>query len=506
MASLPNLTSAPAEEAPKDTLNVSLPERPKTSEHQGQNEDQGQSQNEGQGHSEAPGENPGEAKEKLDVDITETYPANKKKGKKRSGKSKKPTGFEEFFCDPPLTPDEYEEERASTYPSHRPFVDRIEECVQRFRARRRMDSDRNLFFSRYLFLGGVDSSPRQFQSTRNLGDETLEDATKAEVREITADDVIQRGADADPRCYNPNNPEHWDVDFSGVAAGFFSESLVRLGGGDSSLYRKGVEVVSNFLKYVDGHDVCPEYADDLKNAQKICRDALEEMPSITKALSLLPGEFHNAGRVLFCNDDDDQLSSFDNLLNTEQPIDDRLARIRVGVTMAVFPDPKRMMPILDVTVIKSYEKSFEICEVSLPGNQTLAKYKAINQHLGGDTQVKPCGWIVARQTTVLDGWDNTAPEPISGGPTETFFLEEEILRLLKVGMKMNMGVRVLSNGINIIKYVKDVYPTFYTFLPQELMLAYKEPIPNPRPAPNVNDPNVEEDTPGGALTGDLADE
>ncbi|KAK3688213.1 Argonaute siRNA chaperone complex subunit Arb1-domain-containing protein [Podospora appendiculata] len=500
MASLPNLNSALVEEAPKDTVSVPVSEHPETSEHQGQNEGQGQGQNEGQG------ENPGEVNGELDVDITETRPGKKTKGKKRGGKSKKPTGFEEFFCDPPLTQDEYEEERTSIYPSHRPFVDRIEECVQRFRARRRIDNDRNLFFSRYLFLGGVDSSPRQFQSTRNLGHETLEDATKAEVREITADDVIQRGIDSDARCYNPNNPEHWDVDFTGVAAGFFSESLLRLSGGDFSLYHKGVEVVSNFLKYVDRHDVCPDYADDLKNAQKVCEDALEEMPSITKALGLLPGEFQDAGQAFFCNDDNDQLSSFENQLNIEQSIDKRLARIRAGVTMAVFPGPKHMMPTPEVTTTKSYEKSFEICEVSLPDNQALAKYKSINQHLVGDTQVKPCGWIVARQATILDGWDTTTPEPTPNGPPMAFFLEEKILRLLKVGMKMSMGVRVLSNGVNIIKYVNNVYPTFYTFLPQELMLTYKEPIPNPRPAPSVNEPNAEEDTLNGALTGDAADE
>jgi hypothetical protein len=34
--------------------------------------------------------------------------------------------------------------------------------------------------------------------------------------------VIQRGADGNrnPRYFNPNYPEHWDVDFTGVAAGF----------------------------------------------------------------------------------------------------------------------------------------------------------------------------------------------------------------------------------------------------------------------------------------------
>ncbi|KAK0621846.1 hypothetical protein B0T17DRAFT_305690 [Bombardia bombarda] len=73
-------------------------------------------------------------------------------------------------------------------------------------------------------------------------------------------DVIQRGPDAnsDARFYNPSSPEHWDVDFAD--------------------YGIGVAMVSNFLKYVDRHDVCPEYTEDVRKAQKLCEQALEEIP------------------------------------------------------------------------------------------------------------------------------------------------------------------------------------------------------------------------------------
>jgi len=121
-----------------------------------------------------------------------------------------------------LTPDEYEEERTVIYPADRPFVNRIEECVQRFRARRRMGSDRDNLFSKYLALGGVDTTVRQFQSTRKLGPEDLEDKTKSDIRQITADDVIRRGGEnQDRRWYDPDHPDHWDVDFTGVAKGFW---------------------------------------------------------------------------------------------------------------------------------------------------------------------------------------------------------------------------------------------------------------------------------------------
>lgn len=128
----------------------------------------------------------------------------------------------EFYCDPPMTPAEHKEEKDVLYASHRPFDDRIEECIQRYRARRRLNAEREQLFSRYLMLGGIDSTVRQFQSTAKIGDDVLEDASKATLREMTADDVIQRGGadNNNPRFYNPNYHDHWEVDFTGVAAGF----------------------------------------------------------------------------------------------------------------------------------------------------------------------------------------------------------------------------------------------------------------------------------------------
>lgn len=121
-----------------------------------------------------------------------------------------------------MTPAEHEEEKTVIYPPHRSFVDRIEECIQRYRARRRLDPEREKLFSQYLTLGGIDATVRQFQSSAKIGAETLEDSSKTAIREMIADDVIHRG-DEDPNCsrfYNPNFPEHWEVDFTGIASGF----------------------------------------------------------------------------------------------------------------------------------------------------------------------------------------------------------------------------------------------------------------------------------------------
>jgi hypothetical protein len=93
---------------------------------------------------------------------------------------------------------------------------RIEECIQRYRARRRMDNARSNLFDKYLALGGIDTSPRMFQGMKSLD---MNGATNSDVRDMTAGDVIYRGS-SNSRYYNPSEAEHWDVDFSGVVAGY----------------------------------------------------------------------------------------------------------------------------------------------------------------------------------------------------------------------------------------------------------------------------------------------
>ncbi|KXX72986.1 Argonaute-binding protein 1 [Madurella mycetomatis] len=154
-----------------------------------------------------------------------------------------------------MTPAEHDQEKNVIHGQHRPFVDGIEECIQRFRARRRMAQTANTCSPGISPL--AESMP-QFVSFKALGTwarNVLGCTSKAVARETTADDAIQRGGEGNRnhRFYNPNSPEHWDVDFIGVAAGFLD-------------FRIGTGMVSNVLKYVDMHDVCPEYAEDIESA------------------------------------------------------------------------------------------------------------------------------------------------------------------------------------------------------------------------------------------------
>lgn len=79
-----------------------------------------------------------------------------------------------------------------------------------------MSSARNNLFDKYLSLGGIDTTPRMFQGMRSLD---TANASNAAIRGMTAGDVIYRGS-TNSRYYNDCEPEHWDVDFSGIVAGY----------------------------------------------------------------------------------------------------------------------------------------------------------------------------------------------------------------------------------------------------------------------------------------------
>lgn len=85
-----------------------------------------------------------------------------------------------------------------------------------------MTSERLNVFSKYLALGGVDTTQRQFTGTakhvKHMKESGLYDAD--DIRMMTTNDVLSRGCDGTGRFFNPYYPEHWDVDFAGVVAGY----------------------------------------------------------------------------------------------------------------------------------------------------------------------------------------------------------------------------------------------------------------------------------------------
>lgn len=124
----------------------------------------------------------------------------------------RPTGFEEFYADAPITPQQAAEE-AEMYDPSIPFAERIEVAIQRYKARRKFHQDMAHIWTMFVKFGGIRTGPKQF--TGGLTKEDYEEHTAAEISRMTATE--HAGDDK----WDLDGPEaKWMVDFEGVAKGF----------------------------------------------------------------------------------------------------------------------------------------------------------------------------------------------------------------------------------------------------------------------------------------------
>lgn len=156
-------------------------------------------------------------KRRIAVDIASEIKKKKKKKKSKSKIAKYGTGYEDFYAEPPITPAEFADERED-YHYSRSFNERIETCIQRYRAKRHMSSLRASAFDKYLTCGGVQTGVKAFGGADQQG---FEEMNASEIRETMARDNITSGvAGRNHRYYDPARAEHWSVDFTAVAKTF----------------------------------------------------------------------------------------------------------------------------------------------------------------------------------------------------------------------------------------------------------------------------------------------
>ncbi|RKF78326.1 putative argonaute sirna chaperone arc complex subunit arb1 [Golovinomyces cichoracearum] len=443
-----------------------------------------------------------------EVHDVEDKPAGKKKKKKRSGKSKSEkvkklpvTGFEEFFADAPIRPDEHAEELDL-------YDHRMQSCIQRYRACRKLEQVRSNVFTKYLALGGIETGIKQF--TGGLDKETLENSTAKEIADIQATDFIRTHPHSS-RFYDGS--ENWVIDFEGVAKGFllvlFSWYMAQLI--VSSSYRLPAsfpynskeqlhylcEVIKNFLKYVLYHKVCPEYTADIVAACKIGDIAEKELWAIQKIASNLPGDFNVAASIIFGgrysnvwqsefredeNNDEENNSSGLKFSHARAEL-----IFMAAVTISGGKDHFTRTTNSLLEIIKTEKKYFEVVEIHRPDDLTIERYQNFKDKQGKIGLVKPLGavklkrWVNPQLEEEEDFTDDESHEEDDEPEFESFWLEEEILQELFIGLKLELIVKELNIGIKFIDSFNSLYCSFHTYLPNEKMAGYKEPVPSNRP-------------------------
>lgn len=287
-----------------------------------------------------------------------------------------------------------------------------------------------------------------------------------------------------------------------------------------------VDTILNFLRYIQHHDVCPEYADNLIQARKICELACTEIPSIGEIGATMPGDFNLACQVLFCSTGSANSilpGSVDskNVLYEMKPFHGEENAWDTGIIAPKDFDAERVFKatisihepgLIDrvlqhtadpIRVVKTYEDAFAVNEIVYPNEGIVNIYNGIKNKAGKTRTIKPIGRVILVPTIIEDGWDNH-PTLAEGRGDEgrpiSIYLEHTTMANLKEGMKLRLTICQLNIGdggaggdvIHFIKACSEVLPTFHTFLPQSLMMHYKQPRLSDRPPPSVDDPHAED--------------
>jgi hypothetical protein len=254
-------------------------------------------------------------------------------------------------------------------------------------------------------------------------------------------------------------------------------------------------VIRNFLNYVLAHAVCPEYTLDIMAARKICDAAEKELWALKQIRRRLPGDFNIAASTLYGGHyegahistqpwamDDSNFEDFVEL-SPGQPIPEAERIFKTAIAFAgddgLFMETMK----IDVHIVKTETKCYELVKIQRADVQTLMEYAAVKNHKGEPGYIKALGVMTVKPWTGpgLDKEDFTDDEgdgiEVEEGEEklETFWLEDEILQLFFVDMKMELIVHELNIGIKFFDAVAGLYCSFHTVLPNEKMVFWKEP-------------------------------
>ncbi|KAI9883502.1 MAG: Cleavage polyadenylation factor subunit clp1 [Watsoniomyces obsoletus] len=470
----------------------------------------------------------------------------KKKSKSKKNKANQPSGFEENFADAPMTAAEFQEERDTLYNPSLSFAERIETCIQRYRARRKFDSNRKDVFDKYLSLGGVDAGPKIFSGGYTPGQ--LSELNSAQIQTQTATDFI--GKDKD------NENPIWVVDFESVAKCFLfvyfslsSPMSTPFPLCDYLAYDRNsstrvpynwdlttpiqvhyyVNIIRNFLNYILHHNVCPEYSEQVLATRRICDLAETELNLVREVARLMPGDYNVACSTqfegyykgMYTGDQDWAKELSVKIGLSDMQVKKVLSMALINVQGYTTEKAELVNHPENIHVLRKEDLSLEVTGIVHPDEDVKRVYAARS-----DPEMKPIGKIKARY------WVNpfaVAEDVSDDGEEETdpfrkeeleFWLEEEILEKAFVGMKFESVVcqvlvgggkgrfddgvdqdgSVEQNGENnavngkgdtdtgdgytllFLDRVWAVYCSFYTNLPNEMMIGWKKPAPLERGA------------------------
>lgn len=250
-----------------------------------------------------------------------------------------------------------------------------------------------------------------------------------------------------------------------------------------------IAIIRNFLNYLLHHDVCPEYAEDIQKARVVCDQAKQQLLDIARAHALMPGQFNRACSELFGGfysgtyiGDQDWAKDLD----VPHGMSPDVARniFKVGLTARatndVFERYKSQATSGSIALTSTVDTCLEVTELILADRNALKIYD--HQAAKG---LKALGTMKARTWygPHAEEEDLTEEEEAAAaiGPRETkeyeFWIEDELNQRCFVGMKLETTIHHLSFGVDFFDNIAASYCSFYTVLPNEVMIGWREPGP-----------------------------
>ncbi|OCT44404.1 hypothetical protein CLCR_05629 [Cladophialophora carrionii] len=455
----------------------------------------------GQQHTQEDGSGQDDEEEQDDLQsqdhgVASNVPPVEEKKKKRRKKKKpaskrgldKPTGFEDFFADAPMTPEEHAEEQ-ELYDAQLHFVDRILTAIARFERTRKLTPKRRDFLYKYLAYGGLTVGPNVGQGSVNTDGLSKVEVAQALSQVFAAEDKRDLGTET----------SLYEVDFLGCIKSFLSRRTKNVWGLET---RAQVDLIcttiERFLDYLLQHDVCPEYNDDILASRSFCRVAAAELWDTAEALRRLPGEFNIACSTLFdgsyahnydgetwWGQDDEGVPVFVGMKSEEaqQIVKFGVAGAATETVYLGFLDGvQNHVPLmLDVIDVQEH-MGFEIMRIEPPSKECKQIYTSQS------AQFRPVGRVTAKPwrnpmalTEDLTDAEREAGASSTSQPAHqreyVFFVESILQSMLRVGTKIEATVRTLGCGIMFFDEVLNVYPSFDEFIANEMLIGWKPPKP-----------------------------
>ncbi|KAI6792263.1 hypothetical protein KC361_g6834 [Hortaea werneckii] len=417
----------------------------------------------------------------------------------------KPTGFEPDTTESSLT----DAERSLYDPSF-DFIDRIQTAVKYFASKRKMHQDLLQIFEKFLFFGGFITNAQTSQS--GMSKEELkkqEGLTEAQAKELleyysVSDSVVT----VIFSCYEDQSKgAEFVVDFEGVAKGFLSsEFMASFDYYDEKMVKKGTQVLRSFYNYLLLHRVCPEYDEQLRAAHSICDVAETELNKLGVADKCLPGAFNAACSTLFkgsyvglhrdafsaAPDDEDGgwIMQGDNIgLSLKDAKMIFSAGIAAYGTDDQYEKAKTLLKddVEHVECVTHEGIGLEVISIEQPDKKAVELYERLNSMETDSYQIaciQPMGRLVCKPWDVPIAAPTDLPEHAKAKTpcveTSAFLIEQEVLPFCFEGMKIDCTVKQLDCGIKWIDTIDSLFPSFYTWLPNESVCgkgAWKEPGP-----------------------------